>query len=294
MIRPDIGSPFAKRFSATLLTHTEVNHHTGRGCYPTVRECYFLLFLLVYESEIFISLSSSRLRSEQLSTAFEESSRLRSFKFSTMIMLRSRSRSEKSSRLRSINYSRLCSSSRLHIRKVLDYDRQLFLTLLKSSRLRSITILNFVQVLDYDREIVLDQDREKSSTTIDNSPRSCSGKRSITIKNISITIVIPQLRFLISLKKFSLNRDKFKLPFFAFTLLVAPLFAYFLYLLLQEMAGKDPSTRTPTRPKLPAPRRPSPSNVPSGSTSEPMDAPLSSEYPRLTPSPGYHHISFNS
>ena len=52
LIRPDIGSPFAKRFSATLLTHPEVNHHTGRGCNPTVRECYFLLFLLDYESEI--------------------------------------------------------------------------------------------------------------------------------------------------------------------------------------------------------------------------------------------------
>ena len=60
------------------------------------------------------------------------------------------------------------------------------------------------------------------------------------------------------------------------------------------MAGKDPSTRTPTRPKLPAPRRPSPPNAPSGSTSEPVDAPLSGEYPRLTPSPGYCHISFNS
>ena len=35
------------------------------------------------------------------------------------------------------------------------------------------------------------------------------------------------------------------------------------------MAGKDPSTRTPSRPKLPAPRRPSPPNAPSGSTSEP-------------------------
>ena len=52
LIRPDIGSPFAKRFSATLLTHPEVNHHTGRGCNPTVRECYFLLFLLDYEYEI--------------------------------------------------------------------------------------------------------------------------------------------------------------------------------------------------------------------------------------------------
>ena len=88
LIRPDIGSPFAKRFSATLLTHPEVNHHTGRGCNPTVRECYFLLFLLDYESEIFISLSSSRLRSEQLSTAIEESSRTRSFKFSIMTMLK--------------------------------------------------------------------------------------------------------------------------------------------------------------------------------------------------------------
>ena len=88
--------------------------------------------------------------------------------------------------------------------------------------------------------------------------------------------------------------NKSNLPFFVFTLLVAPLFAYSLYLLLQEMAGKDPATRTPTRPKLPAPRRPSPSHAPSGSTSEPVDAPLSSEYPRLTPSPGYHPIPFNS
>ena len=75
------------------------------------------------------------------------------FKFSTTI--------EKSSRLRSTT--------------IPDF--------IKSSRLRSITILNFVQVLDYDREIVLDQDREKSSTTIDNSPRSRSGSVSITIKN---------------------------------------------------------------------------------------------------------------
>ena len=56
------------------------------------------------------------------------------------------------------------------------------------------------------------------------------------------------------------------------------------------MAGKDPSTQTPTRPKLPAPRRPSPSNAPSGSTSEPVDAPQPGKYPRLTPSPGYWQI----
>ena len=37
------------------------------------------------------------------------------------------------------------------------------------------------------------------------------------------------------------------------------------------MAGKEPSKRTPTRPKLPAPRRPSSPSAPSGSTSEPVD-----------------------
>ena len=59
------------------------------------------------------------------------------------------------------------------------------------------------------------------------------------------------------------------------------LYATILYL-LQEMAGKDPSTRTSTRPKLPAPRRPSSPSAPSGSTSEPMDTSRSGEYLTLT------------
>ena len=91
----------------------------------------------------FISLSSSRLRSEQLSTAIEESSRIRSFKFSIMTMLKKISITigEKSSRLRSINYSRLC--------KVIDYDRQLFLTFLKFST----TIDNILTLLKFSTTI---------------------------------------------------------------------------------------------------------------------------------------------
>ena len=63
-------------FRLTLLgypPHTPRSyHHTGRGCNPTVRECYFLLFSSRLRVRNFTSLSSSRPRSEQLSTAIEK------------------------------------------------------------------------------------------------------------------------------------------------------------------------------------------------------------------------------
>ena len=173
----------------------------------------------------------------------------------------------------------------------------------KSSRLRSI------KVLDYDRA--------KFSTTIDNNSRPCSSSRlrsrnssRLRSRIISITIDKSQLRSRKKKKKISLTLDTSSqvltnLLTITYLLIIyltilcnhinrsPPLHATFLYL-LQEMAGKDPSTRTPTRPKLPAPRRPSPSNAPSGSTSEPVDAPRPGEYPRLTPPPGYWHILHSS
>ena len=170
------------------------------------------------------------------------------------------------------NNSRLCSSSRLRSRNSSRPRSR------KSPRLQSIT------VLDYDPEASRLRSRI-ISITIDKSQlrsRQFSNKKK---KKKFLNSRHP------SSGRFSIETG-FNLLIIYLTILCnhtnrsPPLYATFLYL-LQEMAGKDPSTRTPTRPKLPAPRRPSPSNAPSGSTSEPVDAPRPGEYPRLTPSPGY-------
>ena len=127
-------------------------HHTGRGSYPSVRECYFLLYNAssrLRVCNIFDQSLSSRLRSrksldydrEKFSTTIEKSSRLRSRKvldydrekFSTTI--------EKSSRLQSRK-----KFSTTIMKKVLNYDREKF------SRSRSVSI-TIDKNLDYDRQV---------------------------------------------------------------------------------------------------------------------------------------------
>ena len=145
------------------------------------------------------------------------------------------------------------------IKKRLDYDQE-------ESRLRSISVSTTI-------EKVLDHDREKKfffPLALDLRYRDASRLRWF------FNLVLMHL--------FILLHQANLLPL---------LYATILYL-LQEMAGKDPSTRTPTRPKLPAPRRPSPPNAPSGSTSEPVDASRPGKYLMLTPSQGYRQILHSS
>ena len=172
------------------------------------------------------------------------------------------------------NNSRLCSSSRLRSRNSSRPRSR------KSPRLQSITVLDYDQEASRLRSRIISITIDKSQTTF----KTVLEKKKKKKKNF-LNSRHPSSR------RFSIETG-FNLLIIYLTILCnhtnrsPPLYATFLYL-LQEMAGKDPSTRTPTRPKLPAPRRPSPSNAPSGSTSEPVDAPRPGEYPRLTPSPGY-------
>ena len=169
------------------------------------------------------------------------------------------------------NNSRLCSSSRLRSRNSSRPRSR------KSPRLQSITVLDYDQETSRLRSISL---KLRSRQFLKKKKKNFLNSRHPSSRRFSIETGFNLLIIYLTILCNHTNRSP-------------PLYATFLYL-LQEMAGKDPSTRTPTRPKLPAPRRPSPSNAPSGSTSEPVDAPRPGEYPRLTPSPGYWHILHSS